>query len=381
VLYAYGSEPGPVARVVQAMRQTSGEADRVVLAMHQTFQRPLEAEVVPISRMLPAPPRREWLELVRYWRAGNTAPLWFLADPRRTDLAMFDPASRRDRRDFGWRFRSLSQIGGIRPAAAAWYRMSPPGWFAAEGWSLTPELAGLARAMQRGPHLGPVSAWVRRRADDAHVLIGGRHLGDSGAPPVTFTMTVDDKPVAQWSAPPGFFLDTFRLPSGSLAGTGPLASLAIQSTTSSGGSIPTAVEQFDLQNDGVLMWGFGAGWHEAEYHPRVGVWRWASEHASLRVVNTVEPVLVRFRIESPLRYFNEAPRVRLKAGDRVLSESRPNADTIVEVKVPANALGAANGIITLETDRTFVPAERAAVTDRRRLGLRVFDVTITVQTP
>jgi hypothetical protein len=374
-LYAYGSEPGPLARAVEEMRAAQGEADRMALAMHQTFQRPLEAEVVPVSTRLPSPPRREWLELARYWREGNTAPLWFLADPRRTDLALIDPRSRGDRRDFAWRFTSLSQIGGMRPSAVEWYRLSAPGWFAEEGWALTPETAGIARAMQRGPHLGPITAWVRRRSEAADVMIGGRNLGGPQEPPVTFRMAIDGATVATWDVGPGFFLSVFNLPAGALTGSGALAKLEL---SSSGGSNPTAVEQFDLQDAGSVMWGFGQGWHEAEYNPRVGLWRWASERASLRLVNATTPVSVRLHIESPLRYFDSSPTVKVSVGGRVLVELRPSGGMVVEVTVPPDALRDAGGLVVVETDRTFVPAERAGVADQRRLGLRVFGVGVAV---
>ena len=64
--------------------------------MHQTFVRPLEAEEVGIEPRLPSPPRLEWLELVKYWKSGRAEPIWFLADPVRSDLALIDPMSRRD---------------------------------------------------------------------------------------------------------------------------------------------------------------------------------------------------------------------------------------------------------------------------------------------
>ena len=43
--------------------------------------------------------------------------------------------------------------------------------------------------------------------------------------------------------------------------------------------------------------------------------------------------------------------------------------------VPIDRLRAADGVIALETSQTFVPAERGGAPDRRRLGLRVFDMT------
>ena len=50
--------------------------------------------------------------------------------------------------------RAPAGVWRMRPAAVRWYRMPAPGWFAEEGWSLTPETAGIAGLMGRGPHLG-----------------------------------------------------------------------------------------------------------------------------------------------------------------------------------------------------------------------------------
>ena len=49
------------------------------------------------------------------------------------------------------------------------------------------------------------------------------------------------------------------------------------------------------------------------------------------------------------------------------------------VTVPLDRLTRANGRLTIETNRTFVPAERGEGADRRRLGLRVFDVRVVSQ--
>jgi hypothetical protein len=344
--------------------------------MHQTFQRPLEAEAVPIERRLPSPPRREWLELVRYWKEGNGAPLWFLADPRRTDLALVDPKSRDSRRDFAWHFSSLSQIGGMRPAAVDWYRFSPPGWFLEEGWALTPETAGIARSMQRGPHLAPITGWIRRRVGETVMMVGGRHLGAKTDPLVTFTVTIDGRQVAAWDAPPGFFLRFLTLPAGALTGDGILARLAIASRSETSTPIATAIEQFDLQDAGSLVWGFDEGWHEAEYNPRVGLWRWTSEKATLRIVNALSPVHLRMQIESPRRYFGIVPNVRIAAGARMAASAQPSDAAVLDAVVPADALAAVDGRVTIETDQIFVPAERAGGGDLRHLGLRVFGISV-----
>ena len=96
--------------------------------------------------------------------------------------------------------------------------MPAPGWFAEEGWSLTPEAAGMSRLMGRGPHLEPIVAMVRRRPGAARVLIGGRNLAGPNDPAARFTIAIDGAPFQQWDAAPGFFLQVFEIPAGRLGG-------------------------------------------------------------------------------------------------------------------------------------------------------------------
>jgi hypothetical protein len=378
VLATYASEDSPTVRALAAMQQASESSPDAVLAMHQTFRRPLQAESIGLSRVLPAPPRREWLELTKCWREGLTHPVWFLADPRRTDLALIDPRSRADRTDFVWSWSSLNELGGMRPAAAHLYRMQPPGWFAEEGWALTPETAGVARLMGRGPSAGPIAAWIRRRPEPIELLIGGRHLGASSDPPVRFVVAVDGRDVAQWDSPPGFFLHQFALAAGAIGGEG-LAPLTIRAISREGGTPATAIEQFDAQSAGALMWGYDEGWHEAEYNPSVGLWRWTSERSTLRVLNAHADVAVTLSVEPPSRYFDEAVHVRMVAGDQVVGEATMTDQNVWRVVVPRDAVARADGRVTIETNQTFVPADRTGVRDVRRLGLRVFGVNVAFE--
>jgi hypothetical protein len=266
----------------------------------------------------------------------------------------------------------------MRPRAVHWYRLPPPGWFAEEGWALTPETAGVARLMGRGPSIGPITAGVRRRPEAVHVLVGGRHLGGTNDSPVGVIVALDGADVGQWTVGPGFFLHELDLPAGALAGEG-YATLSIRSTSGPGGSVPTSIEQFDLQSTDTLMWGYDEGWHEAEFDPLIGVWRWTSDRAMLRVVGDDHPVTVTMSVESPARSFDEFPNVRMLAGDRVLGETRFDESLVWRVVVPVEALKQSGGRVTIETSRTFVPAQRGAAPDARALGLRVFAVDVSVQ--
>jgi hypothetical protein len=347
------------------------------LAMHQTFQRPLEAELVGVHPQLPSPPRREWLELGKYWTQGHDAPIWFLADPRRSDLALVDPQSRHEVTEFRWGPAVSPTFGGMRPAALDWVRITRPGWFAEEGWALTPETAGMARLMGRGPHLGPITARVRRGADARRVLVGGRNLAGPADPAARFTLAVDGRVVASWDVAPGFFLRTVDLLPGVLAGDGPFASLTLQSAQVSGEApIPTAIEQFDLQPTGTLMWGFDEGWNEAEYSPALGVWRWTSERSVIRLVDAATPLRLTLRFEPPARYFAAASDVSATAGSIKIGTWPVSNEDRLTFDVPLDAIVASDGHIVIETTQTFVPGERDGGPDRRRLGLRVFEMRV-----
>jgi hypothetical protein len=378
VLVAYGAEQSPTVRVLGAMKAEARHTQPGALAMHQTFVRPLEAEDAGFALQLPSPPRLEWLELGKYWKSGQTGTLWFLADPVRTDVALIDPLSRDDSTEVRWPLVARPAFGGMRPSAVRWYRMRAPGWFAEEGWSLTPEAAGMSRLMSRGPHLSPISAMVRRRSGAAHLLVGGRNLAGPADPAARITIAIDGTPFQEFEAAPGFFLHAFDIPPGRLTGDGELAALTIQSAPASGAApIPTAIEQFDLQNADEVMWAYGEGWLETEFSTALGMWRWTTERASLRIFGPPRALRITMSIESPLRYFDEAPLVRAMAGERELAVTTLTASREWSVDVPADALTASGGQVTIETNRTFVPAEQSSAADQRRLGLRVFAIRVS----
>src|SRR4029453_6691546 len=98
----------------------------------------------------------------------------------------------------------------------------------------------------------PIGAWVRRRPEAVHLIIGGRHLGASGDPPVQFMAAIDDREMARWEAKPGFFVHELDLAAGALAGDG-LARFTIGSRAPDGRAISPPSAQVDLQEHGMLM--------------------------------------------------------------------------------------------------------------------------------
>jgi hypothetical protein len=217
-----------------------------------------------------------------------------------------------------------------------------------------------------------------------HMMIGGRHLGETASADARISVSQEDMAIAAWilTYRERNFLRFIDLPRGMgcqpptysrlLVRVVPLPETASPSPV----IVPVAIRQFDIQPANRLIFGFGPGWHEDEYAAETGLrWRWTSDRSVLQVRG---PGAVRVRLngESPLRYFAEAPVVTLSAAGRVFGRMEPSGDFDFDVIVPADAVQAANGDLVLETSRSFVPAADGESADTRRLGLRIFDVRV-----
>jgi hypothetical protein len=265
-------------------------------------------------------------------------------------------------------------LGGGRPGQVDWHIYDNPGWFLERGWALTPEIAGITERDGWGPHRQPSLGWVRRRTEEALMLLGGRHLGGPGEPPVRIITTLDDRPIESFEVRPGYFMRFVPIPASALAGERRHAKLAVRAETTAPGNTPrVGLEQFNLQSADVVQFGFSDGWFEPEYNPSTWMsWRWMSESAVLQVHNAGRDVTLDVRGESPLRYFDEAPVLRITAGGQAISETRPASDFTVRVTIPA----AADGRIVLECNKFFIPGDRTGSADRRHLALRIYSVSI-----
>ena len=213
---ARSGEPAAVVPVLGAHRRQD-------LDLRRSFRWDAD-RLGPFAARLPAPPRREWLELVRYWNDGGSAPLWFVADPQRSDLALIAPGA--EPRAYEWPLRYPELLGGVRPNVMQWHTFDDPAWYLGEGWALTPETAGVARLSGKGPGLGPIDAWVRRSDAEVTLMIGGRNLTPDG-PPARIHVLLDGAAVETADVTPGFFLRMITLPPGRLAGDGRYARLTI----------------------------------------------------------------------------------------------------------------------------------------------------------
>ena len=376
---AYAAAPHPAFRALADAVDDARVAPPQAVFAHHSIWRAVQAAETGLPAVEP-PRLHEWLGPVNYWKAGGQGPVWFLADPRRTDLALIDPQARLDAVAYRWAVDGRPEFSGIRPVGTDWYRLAPPGWFASEGWSLTPETGGLALATAKGPDRQPIEAWVRRRAEPMHLVVGGRHLGDAGDPAADFELAVDGTVRDRWtaSADGRNFLRFLDLPDG-LVGAGDYARLTIAARPAESNRrlAAVAVRQFDIQPAGRMIAAFGEGWHEEEYDPATGRrWRWTSGRAVIRVKGPVSDVDIVLRGESPLRYFDAPPDVQVTAGGRVIARFQPAADFERTVRIPAADVARAAGGIAIETTPVYRPGEAEGTTDQRELGLRLFETRV-----
>jgi hypothetical protein len=376
---AYSRQKAPAFRMLEDMGRAANQTSGLpTLAMDRRAAFDLRRAIAwvgddmpPLASRLPSPPQHEWLELVKHWNGPGqpqTGATWFIADPLRTDI---DLVQHPDPTEYAWALPYPVLIGGVRPNAMHWYRMMHPDWYVGEGWALTPEAAGVSTAAGRIPVSGPIDAWVKK--DFRALVIGGRNLRQ-GDPPARVTVDLDEGGVQldTFMAPPGAFLRvlTFDEPGPVQTGETRYAKVSVTATTGS----HVAIEQFDASR-GRPVFGFGDGWHEQEYNPATGLrWRWLSGRGEIRLhAPRGTSVVLHVEGESPLEYFTRPSRLIIRAGDRIVREEMLQSDFSFDTVIPSELLSGPVSTLTLETDQTYVPAERSRRTqDRRHLGLRIF---------
>jgi hypothetical protein len=210
-------------------------------------------------------------------------------------------------------------------------------------------------------------------------MIGTHYLGAAGDPDASVRVSVDGRVVDQFtiSAAQLNVLHFVSIPEG-LPGADRFAHLTIvASSLDPRRPAPVAIRQFDAQPATALMWGFGDGWYDDEYVMETGAtWRWTSERSILRIDGPSRAVRVTLWGESPLRYFDAAPIIRMTAAGQTLGEVRPTDDFQWSVLVPADVLAKAGGVVAIDTNRVYLPGPAEGTADARHLGLRIFECSV-----
>lgn len=377
-LQAHGSAESPGFALIRDLHRLP-RVEETVLAMHTRvatdLQRHRSWEAIPPMRTLPATPAYEWLELVNLWKEGYEGPIWFLADPRRTDLRQIDPQQQRLMRQYSWPESDRPFVGGIRPDRIDWYFIQRPGWFLGRGWALSPEIGGLTARDRAG---APAAvAWVRRRDTASTLMLGGRHLGGESDPPVVVRVRIDGRQVDEWPIRPGPFVFMRPLLVEELEGTSTYAQLEIDAAWAGSGPAPLSLEQFDFQSiDGTIV-AYDEGWWEPESHERSGQsWRWTSREAKLWLFNPGRDLTLVISGEDPTRYYRGGTEMTVLVGEREVGRFTLDDHFSQAVSIPVEPLSVARGRVTLRFADAHVPGRLRAPPDMRELGVRVFAVNV-----
>ena len=363
----YARDGSPAFAAIHDLHSALRAEPAAAIGMHQGLARSVQTQDFGSARVLKSPPMREWLELAAYWRSGNTGPVWFLADPARTDIELIDPLSRKLRAHYVWHFPREKFMSGVRPDIVDLIRIdSPPGWFAEEGWHLTSETLNMSERL--GQREG--TAYVRSRPDAALLVVGGESTGAAGE----VSLAINDRSIDRWTVPAAAtFFKRIPLAAGTLASASAFSTLVASYAAPDGKPGSVRLTQFTVEPPDAVFVVQHAGWNEIEYSKELQRrWRWTTAKATTFVNSGGRDVTLSIAGESPLKYFDAAPNVVVRAGRQVLATVSPSSDFQLDVKVPATVLEAADGTITIETSSTFVPHERSGSADQRTLGLRIF---------
>lgn len=377
---SYGNRPAPVYQALDDVRQQLPLARRPpVLAMHASIRLAARGEPIVLNA-LPSPVRHEWLELVKHWRTGSTAPVWFLASRRRTDLTLIDPRSQSLVKSYVYPTRSGALLAGSRPRSVNWIELSPPGWVALEGWAMTPEIRGATVRADRSRHAPTPQVLIRRRPDEVAIVLGGRNLGGPCATGALIAVSIDGREVLRFTARVGeSFARVWRMPAGALDGDGVFAQLTITTEDQSGAGrqVDVAFEQFDVQGSENPVVALTEGWFEPEYEPREEAsFRWMSDHGTVYVDAFGRDVVMRIRGAASRQDFAQPSVLVVRVGETVLDTRTVVDHFTIDVPVPAELLSSTGGRIEIEASQSFVPDELFGNGDRRALAIRIFGVEI-----
>src|SRR5262249_13198112 len=149
------------------------------------------------------------------------------------------------------------------------------------------------------------------------------------------------------------------LPAGALVGSSPFRRLTVSYADRNGVPEQVRLTQFAIEPPDELFFVQQQGWNEIEYsREQQRRWRLTTGRAVTLINSGGHDAVVTIGGESPLKYFGSAPHVTVKAGNVTLASASPRTDFELRVNVPAAALNKADGMLTIETDKTFVPSER-----------------------
>ena len=126
--------------------------------------------------------------------------------------------------------------------------------------------------------------------------------------------------------PPGErFFKRILLEPGALAGEGPFSTLVVSYKGGDGRPEKIRLTQLMIASPQSVFHVEHAGWNEVEYSDQMQRrWQWTTARAETFVNSAGRDLTLRIAGESPLRYFDKAPHVTIRAGNQVLATAQPS---------------------------------------------------------
>lgn len=367
-----GMTVGEVLAEMQRVARQTGSRPQVL--MHRRVwaetRRARGLEPSPAYDALAAPQSLEWQQGLPAWSAGQ-APVWWLVDPRRGDRVAVDPRAMTLRRRVAWPEPVGAVLGGMRPHAFDWYDVQRPQWVLQRGWSLTPELAGLAAAAREGPATTGATAAVQSWSEGGVLVLGGRRVSAADATPVALDVSLGQAWTRRVAVPPGDFVAVLEVP----ATTG-REYLSLQVRQSGPGDAGILLEQFDAQPRGVPVLALESGWYEPERDVTTGrMWRWVGDRSTLRIANAAGDVRLVVEGTWP-RHYDRAPVLELYVGERRIASHELARPFRIEQSITAELMGTSGGRVEWRVAPSFVAGERTGTQDARRLALEIASLRV-----
>ena len=366
-LAAYASQPAPAFRLLADMGRAATAPVAVAMDRREELDLRAPAKFLrgypPNLEVLLSRPQHEALDAAREL-TGTHKPLWFIADPKRADIDLIQHG---EPRRYRWSLPYPVLIDGVRPNEMDWHELDAPDWWLDDGWALTPELAGVSNEDRRGLVDGPIGGHLSRAVLGGVMILGGRNFDPTST---SVTVGVGDAWTMRFTAAPGAFVQAWQLPAMVADATARSLPIVVAANPPS----RVSLEQFDASARRTLV-AFDQGWHEPEYAPATGLrWRWLSDRGNLRIVSATPygGLVLHLAGESPLKYFPHPSTLTVRADGAQVFTTTLASDFSLAIAIPRPA-----AFITVETDQTYVPAERSwRAADRRRLGLRIFSCDV-----
>ena len=112
-----------------------------------------------------------------------------------------------------------------------------------------------------------------------------------------------------------------------LAGDGPFTRLVASYKGTDGRPERVRLTQLMIASPQSVFHVEHTGWNESEYSDQMQRrWRWTTDRAETFVNSAGRDLTLTIAGESPLRYFDTAPHVTIRAGTQVLATAQPSSD-------------------------------------------------------